>query len=148
MKKLWIIAYLLFSYRCGTIDNHREAAKFAVSGNDSYNIYIYQEDEFDSATALYYSIKDNKKHYLLIDKVFLSNTADYIDGPEDFSSRIVDSLIYITYINHKHVNAIFDLRSRKSSVRLSLATKAQLEWNDSLFKILKKHDSSLVNELN
>lgn len=118
----------------------RFIGKLPVNGIEKIQINIYQENEYDSSTGLYYSI-ENDKEFLLKKISFLIGSHDYIENLNDFSARSYDSIIFLTFIGEKDVYMIFDLKNR--FVNNESNWQETQNSNDSLFLILKSIDTSL-----
>ena len=83
-----------------------------MKGVNDIFINIFQEDEFDYATALSYEIVDNNDS-IILRKSFLIWTLDGESYLKSFTANSYDSIIYLTYPDPMKIYAVFDLKSKR-----------------------------------
>ena len=75
-----------------------------------FGFTLVDEDELDSATAIYYEIV-NSDGKVILRKYHLTGTHNYESDLSNFAANSQDSIIYLTYLDTNRVFAIYDLKS-------------------------------------
>ncbi|PHR94009.1 MAG: hypothetical protein COA80_12910 [Leeuwenhoekiella sp.] len=122
----------------------RRIGQLEISGIDNVFMNIYQEDEFDFATALKYEITDSEKN-LILEKSNLIGTSEHITDLYDFKAKSFDSIIYLTWGNENEIYAIYDLKSGKGYPKSQLNENWKLQFQnaDSLVNKMKEKNPNL-----
>tara|TARA_B100000378_G_scaffold61146_1_gene45541 strand:+ start:2335 stop:2781 length:447 start_codon:yes stop_codon:yes gene_type:complete len=115
----------------------RKIGQLKVSGIENTFVNIYQKDEFDFVTPLYYEIVDSDKNQIL-EKYRLIGTNDHITDLENFKAKSYDSIVYLIWGNESDIYAVYDLKSGKGYPK----SKLNENWKSEL-----ENGTELVNEL-
>ncbi|MCT8341262.1 hypothetical protein MG296_14440 [Flavobacteriaceae bacterium TK19130] len=122
----------------------RKIGQLKVSGIENTFVNIYQKDEFDFVTPLYYEILDSDEN-LILEKHHLIGTNDHITDLKNFKANSYDSIVYLTWGNTDEVYAIYDLKSGKGypKSKLNGNWKSELENGTELVNKLKEINPNL-----
>lgn len=107
------IGFLFVLFREG----ERVVGEIPVLNGGGLYFTIYQDQEFDSSTGVYYDIRDNLGK-LLSEKFILTGTLDY-ENAADYAAYKYDNFIYLSYLGSHRVVAIYDLKSKYGFPRSS-----------------------------
>lgn len=112
--------------------------RLPVKNNSDLYFDLYQEQKFDNAVAIHYSIIDKNKGTLL-GPVFLTGTSDFDrEDTKDFTAGVYNGIIYLTFLDSNKVYAIYDTKTNHYIDIRNLTTR------DTLLEIdLKKYNSRL-----
>lgn len=116
----------------------RLVGTFPVPHHEQVRFLVYQDHQFDQATALDYAVTSAGD--TVAPRRFLVGTHDWVQ-PEDLVADSFDSLVYLSYPTRHDVVVVYDLRSRQAFSLMS-------EENDStkraqLVQRLRRHDPSV-----
>lgn len=131
--KYIVVVILLICGITSCFSNKDElTGKKKVEGSENLFVKIYQQDEFDYVTPISFELINQDKS-VLISKQFLTGTDVRHEKIERFHPYLYDSIFYICYPYPK-VYAINHLDPSKSQLP-----------RDTLFKMIKAHDSKLID---
>ena len=138
------IIFLMTSSLLFSCSGEHEIGKLPVEGLKDIYINLSQEDQFDSATAIYYEIVGNKNHVIL-KKYHLTGTHDYESDLTNFTANSHDSIIYLTYLEPNKVFAVYDLKTGKGYPHGSTSQdyNSQSKNGELLFNIIKSKNLNL-----
>lgn len=135
MKKLIFFNFILTLFVfCLTacFSNEREyIGEKRVKGSDDLYLKIYQKDEFEYITPVYYKLL-NKEDSVLIPLTYFAGESPMMQNVDNVYPFLYESVFYICY----PYPVVQDIQYLDSSKSLS---------RDTLFKIIKKHDSKLID---
>lgn len=133
---------LLLVVFCGCGPSIEKLGMVKIEGIEGIHFVIYQERDFDSATALYYKIEDeNGKE---IQKMFfLGGTHDYYENTNDFLAGSYDSIIFLSYYVIENVDIIYDLKNKHPLDRVSTPYDVLMKERDSLLAVLKTYNPKI-----
>lgn len=111
--------------------------------SDTY-VNIYQEDEFDFISTLYYEIVDSKGE-LIIAKTHLVGTNDRLKDLSNFQAKSQDSILYLLWGDEYDIFAVYDLKSGKGYPKSNLegTWEFKLDNANDLIKQLQKVNPKL-----
>ncbi|QLG45310.1 hypothetical protein [Costertonia aggregata] len=115
-----------------------------MSGIENTFVNIYQKDEFDFVTPLYYEILDSDEN-LILEKHHLIGTNDQIMDLENFKAKSYDSIVYLTWGKESEIYAVCDLKSGKGypKSKLNKNWKTEFENSNDLVNRLKEINPDL-----
>lgn len=105
--------------------------KKRIVGSENLFVRIYQEDEFDSATAVLYDIIDDRDSIIKPMK-FLFGTSDKLLDIEGFDAFILDDIFYLC-------------RPYPKIIKIKHLSEEDTLLKKDLFKKLKQFDNKLIN---
>ena len=140
-KILLLLTLVLFT----SCFKERKIGELKVNGMKNIFVNIYQKDEFDSATPLYYEITKSEKDTIL-KKTHLIGTHDHITDLNDFKAKSFDSIVYLTWGNENEIYAVYDLKSGQGypKSKLNENWKLRFENADNLINELKEKNPNLI----
>jgi len=132
----WNYIVVVILLTCGLMScfsNEDElTGKKKVKGSENLFVKIYQKDKFDYVTPISFELI-NQDGSIIISNRFLTGTDVRHEKIERFYPCLHDGIFYLCYPYPK-VYAIHPLDPAKSKLS-----------RDTLFKILKEHDSRLID---
>lgn len=114
-------------------NKYEEIGQKKVEGSNNLHVKFFQLDVFEQMSPIDFELLDEKDS-VLIHRVYLTGETPMLENVERFSPFLFDSIFYICYPYPK-VYAIYHLEASKSRLP-----------RDTLFKKLKQHDSTLIDE--
>ncbi|MCL5130541.1 hypothetical protein [Algibacter sp. L4_22] len=140
-SKLFLLLTLILFTSCF---QERKIGQIKVSGIEDTFMNIYQKDEFDFVTPLYYEILDSDEN-LILEKHHLIGTEDHITDLNDFKAKSYDSILYLTWGKESEIYAIYDLKSGKGypKSKLNENWKTKFENANDLVNRLKEMNPNL-----
>lgn len=133
--RLLIGVFCFLVFLCCTTDKDRYIGKLKVMGIEGVYFNIYQKDEWDWATPLYFETVD-ENDVIITPRRFLIGTLDVpIEDVEGFYSGSCGSIIYLAYADSTSVDAIVNLSTKKAY--------GNSNYNIKLFQILKSCNPTL-----
>lgn len=133
------IGFLFILFREG----ERVVGEIPVLNGNGLYFTIYQDQDFDSSTGVYYDIRDSQGK-LLSKKSVLTGTLDY-EHAEDYAAYKYDNFIYLSYTGPHRVVAVYDLKSRYGFPRSSDAdTMNMFRRGAALLDSLQRRNPQLV----
>lgn len=134
----------LFFASCRSSGNSKELGKIPIKGTQNLFFKVFQEEDFDNAVSIYYSVVDDQDS-TIVGHTFLVGTSDF-DRTDirDFSTGISDSIAYLCFLKPNAVYALYDLRDEGGCGGVPCAEKV----GDSLLvNRLKKANPNLIIEV-
>jgi len=132
MKK-YIYSIILSAIFFSCFSNKDELiGKKRIVGNENLFVRIYQEDEFDSVTAVLYDIIDDKDS-IIKPMTFLFGTSDKLTNIEGLDAFVHDDIFYLC-------------RPYPNIVKIKNLSKKDTLSKKDLFKKIKEFDDKLLNK--
>ncbi|UOQ79234.1 hypothetical protein MUN84_22475 (plasmid) [Hymenobacter sp. 5516J-16] len=123
-------------------EGERVVGEFPVPHHPGLTFTVYQDQEFDSSTGVYYDLRQGSQ--VLSEKSVLTGTLDYEDA-KDYAAHAVDSLVYLSYVEPHRVVAIYDLHTRHGFPRSSPSdTMNSSRRGAALLKRLQRQNPRIV----
>lgn len=119
MKTIYNILIILLVSSCSS---KVELGVVEVQGVNDINVRFTMDDEFDRFDPIYYEIL-NRSGQVIVPKHYLTGTDIPIDLT-DFSAKISDNIIYISFLNEDIIYAIYDCNTKEG-----YPAPTEGEWN-------------------
>ena len=103
-----------------------------VDGSETLCVKFFQLDEFDHISPIRFDLL-NQNDSILINRKYVTGETPLMQSVEKFSPILYDSILYICY-PYPEVCAIHHLDPSKPELS-----------RDTLFRIIKAHDSALID---
>ncbi|WP_210114396.1 hypothetical protein [Hymenobacter elongatus] len=123
-------------------EGERVVGEFPVPHHPGLTFTVYQDQEFDSSTGVYYDLRQGNR--VLSEKHILTGTLDYEDA-QDYTAHAADSLVYLSYVKPHQVVAIYDLHTKYGFPRSSPSDTMDLfRRGAALLNRLKRHNPRII----
>lgn len=138
------IAVLIILQSC---EGEADLGKLQVKNAEDIYIRLWQEREFDSATALYFQIY-REPDFPITTKKYLHGTDTYETDTDNFFAESVNGIVYLTFHSQTEVSAIYDLKSSKGYPHFESDWRESFKVADQLLLELKKTKPELTSSWN
>lgn len=126
-------------------EGERVVGEFPVPHHPGLTFTVYQDQEFDSSTGVYYDLRQGNQE--LSEKSVLTGTLEYEDA-HDYAAHAAGSLVYLSYVEPHRVVAVYDLHTKYGFPRSSPSdTMNEFRRGAALLDRLKRHNPRLVGAL-
>lgn len=147
MKQVLLVLVALFLLGTGFLflvfrEGERVVGEFPVPHHPGLTFTVYQDQEFDSSTGVYYEFRQGNQ--VLCEKSVLTGTLDDEDA-DDYAAHAAGSLVYLSYVEPHRVVAIYDLRTKYGFPRSSPGdTMNTFRRGAALLRRLQRHNPRIV----
>jgi hypothetical protein len=147
MKSVLLVLGALFLLGTGLLflvfrEGERVVGEFSVPNHPGLYFTVYQDQEFDSSTGVYYDLRQGNQ--VLAEKHVLTGTLDYEDA-QDYAAHAAGSFVYLSYVEPHRVVAIYDLHTKQGFPRSSPSdTMNMFRRGAELLNRLKRHNPRIV----
>ena len=111
-----------------------------VRGLENVFVKLWQDREFDKATAIKYQVIVGEKEETA--KRFLLGTDAYERNTKNFQASSFDSIVYITFHSDYEICALYDLKQRQGYPNIEKDWKKGREVANKLLKRLQEEKNS------
>ncbi|RZJ56620.1 MAG: hypothetical protein EOO55_04880 [Hymenobacter sp.] len=123
-------------------EGERVVGEFPVPHHPGLTFTVYQDQEFDNSTGVYYDLRQNNQ--VLSEKSVLTGTLDYEDA-DDYAAHTAGTLVYLSYVAPHQVVAIYDLSTKYGFPRSSPGdTMDTFRRGATLLRRLQRHNPQIV----
>ena len=139
---LYTLCFVICGIFLSSCEGEANLGRLKVEGIPDIYFQLWQEREFDKATAITYQIYYGPRP--ITPRKFLLGTDTYEVNTHHFKAKSIDSIIYVTFYSKEEICAIYDLRTGKGHPGLEKNWNSSYKVANELLKELQEHNSSFV----